>query len=113
MKLAQFKISGQNGAENVPVPNGIPSALQGGLETSGKKILQASLEWLFIIAAVLSLIFIILSGIQWITSGGDPSKIADAKKRLMYSIIGLIVVATAFLIVRLISSVLGVNSPYL
>lgn len=111
MKLAQLQLPGGT----LPPPNGIPTQLQGGLNESGKRILQVGLQWLFIIAAVLALIFIIFSGIEWITSAGDPSKIAAAKKRLMYSIIGLIVVATAFLIVRLVFSTLGVagTQPYI
>ena len=108
-QIAQFKIPGESGLEEVPIPSGIPTQLQGGLQDTGKNILQTGLSLLFIFSAVLALIFIIYSGIQWITSEGDPGKIAEAKRRLFYSIIGLIIVAGAFLIVKVILSVLGVE----
>ena len=98
----------------LPALSGVPPELQGGLQDTGKNLLQLGLSWLFIIAAVLALIFTIFSGIQWITSGGDPGKVTAAKNRLMYSIIGLIIVAVAFLTLRVIISTLGVsNQPYL
>ena len=106
MKLTQIQIPGGT----LPAPSGLPPELQGGLQDTGKNLLQLGLSWLFIIAAVLALIFIIFSGIQWITSAGDPGKVADARKRLMYSIIGLIVVAGAFLIVKVITATLGVEN---
>lgn len=113
MNIAQFKIPGEGGLREVPIPTGIPPELQGGLQESGKRILQTGLSLLFILAAVLAAISIIFSGIEWITSSGDPGKVASAKKRLMYSIIGLIVVAAAFLIVRIVITVLGVEGTQL
>ena len=105
MKIAQFQIPG--GTLNAPT--GIPSELQGGLEQSGKNILQTGLQLLFIGATILAVIFILISGIQWITSSGDPGKISSAKKKLFYSIVGLVVVAGAFLIFNLFTSILGKN----
>jgi len=108
--LAQFKIPGQGGTQvEVPIPTGIPTQLQGGLQDSGKAILQTGLSLLFYGAAILAIVFILISGIQWITSSGDPGKISSAKKKLLYSIIGLIAVAGAFLIFNLVISILGKN----
>lgn len=103
MKLVQFQIPGGT----LPAPSGIPS---GNLQESGPKFFQGSLDLLFYVAALLATIFVIFSGIQWITSGGDPIKIANAKKRLFYSIIGLLVVAGAFLILNIVTGILGKNS---
>src|SRR3989344_5862222 len=106
--LAQFKIPGQGGTQvEVPIPTGIPTQLQGGLQDSGKAILQTGLSLLFYGAAILAIVFILISGIQWITSSGDPGKISSAKKKLLYSIIGLIVVAEAFLIFNVVGGVLN------
>ena len=108
MKLAQFKIPGQGGTQvEVPIPTGIPPELQGGLQDSGKAILQTGLNLLFYGAAILAVIFIITSGIGWITSSGDPAKISAAKKKLLYSIIGLLIVAGAFLVFNVVGSVLN------
>lgn len=58
----------------------------------------------------MALLMVILSGIQWIMSSGDPVKIADAKRRFMFAVIGLIVMLGAFLIVRVIIFMSGGDS---
>lgn len=107
-ELAQIQLPGGS----LQVPTGIQH-LQGNLPETGKRVFQLSLDLLFYFAAILAIISIVISGIQWITSVGDPSKIASAKKRLLYSIIGLVVVAGAFLIVKVILSILGVEGAQL
>ena len=53
------------------------------------------------VAASLSIIFIIISGIKLVTSGGDSKKLASASSTLTYAIIGLVVTILAFAIVRI------------
>lgn len=112
MQIADFTIPGQSGGEPVQAPSGIPDQLKGGFDTSGKALIQLGINWLFIIAALLTVLFMIYAGIQWITSRGDPSRIAAAKSRLFYAIIGLVVVSLAFFIVRVVITVLGGDSSY-
>jgi FtsH-binding integral membrane protein len=50
-------------------------------------------------AAVLAVIFLVLGGIRYITSNGDPGRTAQAKQTLTYAIIGLIIAIMARLIV--------------
>ena len=92
----------------VPAPSGVPT---GGLDLGGggQRIIQLGIELIFIVGIVLSVIFIILSGIQWIISGGDKEKISKARARLTYSVVGLIVIAGAFFIVSTVISLLGGN----
>ncbi len=104
MKLAQLQLP--NGT--LAAPTGIQH-LQGDLPDTGKKVFQTGIDLLFYLAAFLAVVMVVISGIQWITSGGDPGKIASAKRRLLYSIIGLIVVAGAFLILNVLTGILGKN----
>ncbi len=83
----------------IPSLSGIPS---GGFGTSGVGIIQVALNILFALATVAALAFIILAGIQWVISGGDKQKIQSARNRLIYSIIGLIVITLSFFIVRVV-----------
>ncbi len=100
-----------NGSVTIAPPGGVPS---GGLETggAGQKAIQLGVELIFTIGISLVIIFIIYSGIQWITSGGDEKKIEKAKARLTYSIIGLIVIAGAFFIVSTVITLLGGSSSF-
>lgn len=62
---------------------------------------------LTIVAAVVSIIFIITAGFKYVTSSGDPKKIASATSTLTYAIIGLAVTALAFVILRVVEHFLG------
>ncbi len=61
-----------------------------------------------IVAAVLSLVFIIVGGISFILSAGDEEKIRKAVNTIRYSIIGLFVSFVAFFIVSFIARLLDI-----
>jgi len=58
---------------------------------------------LFIIGA-LSVIMIIIGGLRYVTSGGNPTSVTAAKNTILYAIVGLVV---AFLAFAAITFVLG------
>lgn len=67
---------------------------------------------LFIILAALAFVFIMLSGAYtFMTAGADAEKVKQAQKTFKFAIIGLLVVLTSFLIVKLIEMILGINLP--
>lgn len=55
-------------------------------------------------SSALAILFIIIGGVQYITSSGNEDKIKVAKKTLTYAIIGLLMVMFALVIVKLIKS---------
>ncbi len=61
-----------------------------------------------IIAAVLSLIYIIVGGIAFILSAGNEEKIKKAVNTIRFSIIGLVIAFIAFFAVSFISNLLGI-----
>jgi hypothetical protein len=52
---------------------------------------------------------LISAGYGYLTSLGDPAKISSATKEITNAIIGLTVVVTAFFIMQLLQSVLGIK----
>jgi multisubunit Na+/H+ antiporter MnhB subunit len=60
------------------------------------------LSFAFAIGAGIALIVIILAGIQFILSQGDPAKSAKARNAIIYAAIGLALCALAFSIVRFV-----------
>lgn len=54
------------------------------------RYINPAIKLLTILVGVVAVISIIFGGIQYSTSGGDPSKVAAAKGRLMKTIIALI-----------------------
>jgi hypothetical protein len=58
-----------------------------------KGVLKTITNIISLIAGGIVVIMILLSGIKFMTSGGDPSKVSSAKNSLIYALIGLAVVA--------------------
>lgn len=56
-------------------------------------------------AGALALIFILLGGLQYILSSGNPQNIAKAKNTITYAIVGLVIVIMALVIVRFVRGI--------
>jgi len=55
------------------------------------------------IGAILLIIFYIWGGLEWITAGGDSSKLEKARGKLMQATLGMLILATSFIIIGFIS----------
>ena len=62
-----------------------------------------------ILAGIVAVILIVLSGIKLITSGGDPKQVEGARKTMTYAIIGLVLILLSFFIIKLIGFMTGVD----
>lgn len=67
-------------------------------ETAQSNIINKVLFYL----GMLAILAIIISGVKFATSGGDPGAVQKAKQALLYSIIGLAVVLLAYAIVNFV-----------
>lgn len=72
---------------------------------------------LMIASALATLLMLVLGGIRFTLSGGDPKKVGQAKGTLTYAIVGIVIVFLAFVIMQLISHITGnkdiINGPAL
>lgn len=55
-------------------------------------------------AGLVAVIFIILGGIQYAMSSGEPQRIAKAKDTIVNAVVGLLICMGAFLIVNFVST---------
>ena len=58
-------------------------------------VLNALIDWLFVLLLITATIFIILAAFQFITGGGDATKVSEARQKLLYAIIAVVVAAFA------------------
>ena len=58
-----------------------------------------------IVAAALTFAYLIYGAISWITSGGDTSKVATARQRIISAVIGLLILASVWAIFNLVVTV--------
>lgn len=71
---------------------------EGGIQ----KLLRLTVMLLSIVAGVISVIMLMISGLKYITSKGDPSQTASAKSTLIYALVGLVIVASSQILVRFV-----------
>mgnify|MGYP000960639954 CR=1 FL=1 len=64
---------------------------------------------LLMFVGTVAVIFIVYAGIQLVTSGGDPKKVAAARQIITYALIGLVLVLLSFFIIAVISYTTGVD----
>lgn len=65
--------------------------------------------WGLMLAGIVGAIFIIIAGIRFILSGGNPKNVDQAKKIFVYAVLGLAIVFLAFFIVNFIATTTGVS----
>ncbi len=70
------------------------------------QIIGTFLPAVIAVGGMLTIIFIIISGIQFITSGGDPKGAAAAKDKLVYAVIGFVLLILAFAILQIVDRIL-------
>jgi len=63
-------------------------------------IVKAVVQIISYIAGAVAVIMIIISGFNYITSGGDSNKVAAAKNTLIYAVIGIAIAVLAQVIVN-------------
>jgi hypothetical protein len=56
------------------------------------------------LGGIAAVILIIVGGIQFTTAGGNPERVSSAKRTIIYSVTGLVIIALAELIVQIVIS---------
>ncbi|OGD84948.1 hypothetical protein A2165_02035 [Candidatus Curtissbacteria bacterium RBG_13_40_7] len=77
-------------------------------------LISAFLPAILAIAGFLTVIFIVISGIQFITSSGNPEAAAGARGRLTFALVGFAVIILAFAITQIVDRIFlgsGVAPP--
>jgi hypothetical protein len=62
-------------------------------------LIKTGINLLSIVAGVIAVVMIMIAGLKFITSQGDPGKISSARTAALYAIIGVVIVALSQTIV--------------
>ena len=87
-----------NVADEIKKAAGCPTA--GGTKDELPDLITNILNSIIFASGIVAVIFVVIGGINYITSTGDAGKIEKAKKTILYALIGLAVCALAFAIVN-------------
>ncbi|MDQ5950952.1 MAG: hypothetical protein QG639_229 [Patescibacteria group bacterium] len=73
-------------------------------------LINSVLNIVMVVALLLVFLYLILGGIQWITSGGDKGKTEEARNKITAAIIGIIILAAAYALVQFVAYILGFSN---
>lgn len=65
-----------------------------------------TIQWVISIAGIVALVFVVIGGISYMTSAGDPGKVKKAKDTILYALIGLVIVALAHIITAFVTNII-------
>jgi hypothetical protein len=77
--------------------------------TDPRIIITNAITIVFVVAILLVLAYLIFGAFKWITSGGDKDAIKGARGMIVNALIGLAVLALAFVIARVVGAILGID----
>lgn len=77
--------------------------------TDAGRLISSLVSGAIVLALILVLFYLIMGGIQWITSGGDKGKTESARNKITSAIVGLAIVASAWAIFTVVGYIFGVN----
>lgn len=106
MKLTQLTVPGNNGSVEIEAPGGIPT---GGLSSGAGDIIGWIITIILIIAILLAFGFIMYGGFMWMASRGDKTKLEDARKTIIFAVIGLLLCFLSFFVIALFGALLKVD----
>ena len=72
-------------------------------------LIQNILPYIYGIVGMLLLVYLILGGLQIMTSRGDPKAVSAAQAKITSAIIGFVIVFISAILVRIIGQILGIG----
>lgn len=84
-----------------------PAAPLGKEDVTLSTLVNPIISNVLIVSGIVAFFTIIFAGFSYVTAAGDKNKVAQAQLMLNYGIIGLVVVVAAFIVTRLMGSILG------
>lgn len=79
----------------------------GGENVTIEDIIQNILTTIIVVSGTIAVVFVIVGGVKYITSSGNPAEIEKARKTIIYALIGLAVCTLAFVIVNFVVSAIN------
>lgn len=89
----------------------LDSCFKGGIATLKcvPLIFQNIIDAFIVFGGAVAVLYLVLSGIKFITSGGDQIKVAEAKKSMTFAVVGLLIVLLAFFVIKVLTKILGAD----
>ncbi len=111
MLLAQAQNTLRDAADifgKVEVKTGPSILYNGKVEESLATVFVFGIRFVFVIAGIAVLIYMLWGALDYITSGGDPDNAAKARQKIINAVIGIVVLIVALALWLFITNVFGI-----
>lgn len=89
----------------IPAPSPVAALGEGGVGIG--RFLSNLIELIFTAAGIVFIFMLLWGAFQWLISGGEKEKLAQAQQRIIHAIIGLVLIAISFAIISIIGTFTG------
>jgi len=72
-------------------------------------LIARAISFIFVIAVVVAIFFLLLGALKWIYSGGDKAAVEGARSTITAAVIGLVILFLVFLVFTVILQFFGIN----
>jgi succinate dehydrogenase hydrophobic anchor subunit len=72
-------------------------------------LISNAIRLVFILAGVVVLLFLMMGGFQWITSGGDKANTEAARNKITAAIIGMAIIALSYIVIKIVGVFFGID----
>lgn len=86
-----------------------PDEIQAGGNLTMAGLIASLINGAILLSALAVLLYLILGGFQWLTSGGDKGNTERARNKITSALIGLLIVIASWAIFNLILQFFGIN----
>lgn len=80
-----------------------------GVTASLGTVLGNAIKIIFAVATIAVLFMLIFGALEWILSGGEKEKVANARGRITNALIGLAILGLAFVIATVAGGIIGID----
>ncbi|HET7098618.1 MAG TPA: hypothetical protein VFI61_00050 [Patescibacteria group bacterium] len=84
--------------------------LGGGVPSDVAGIINNAVPFIFGAAGMLLLVYLVLGGLQMMTSKGDPKAMQGAQGKISNALIGFLIVIVAYAVVSILGTALHINA---
>jgi hypothetical protein len=88
----------------VTTPEGPPE-----VDVDVVNVMNRVVNWVFAFFLVMAVLFIIIAAFQFLTAGGDSSKVGAARDKLLYAAVGIMVAMLSRAIIPMIKTILNLD----
>lgn len=88
---------------------GINATSGASAEKTVENIIVNVISIFFAVGGIGTVIYFVWGTVDWILSGGDKEKVANARKKMTHAIIGLVLLSLSFVIINLVGTIVGFN----